>query len=146
MLIELKWIFDNITEIGLKKYKILASNDNWTSEIEWPGILIFNYWYQIVIRNIDFIAEIKRSQSYKIDDPYCTKETKSNFECFNACINEPQCVYVQKAITNGINCFLSDKIIQNGTIVKYAESASILGESFNEYWIIDESILILFYI
>jgi hypothetical protein len=43
MLVELKWIFDNITEIGLKKYKILASNDNWTSEIEWPGILIFKY-------------------------------------------------------------------------------------------------------
>ena len=37
-IVELKWDFDNITEIGLKKYKILTSCDNWKNEIEWPGI------------------------------------------------------------------------------------------------------------
>ena len=36
--VQITWTFDNITQIGLKKYKILTSSDNWASEYEWPGI------------------------------------------------------------------------------------------------------------
>ena len=84
--------------------------------------------FEVIYKNLFFTAQIQRAPSFQIDNPYCSKETNSNFECYNACINEQKCVYVQKRLIDGINCFLSDKVIQNGTVVKVAESATVLGK------------------
>ena len=72
-------------------------------------------------------AQYVRAESYKIDEPYSVKETESNFECFNACIEDPRCLYVQKLFHRGRNCLFSDKVIEDGMKNGNAESITILG-------------------
>lgn len=67
---------------------------------------------------------------------YGKNETKSNNECFNLCIQDPNCNIALKVSEYGLNCYLSNQLYEeNETEILNAETISIKG-NLDQYSII----------
>ena len=76
------------------KFRILVSEDNWSSSFEWP-------------------AQLKQVPYDSSEEPYKRLVTRSNFECLNECIKDAECNFVVRSSNqSGVNCYLKKEITE----------------------------------
>ena len=73
-------------------------------------------------------AQISRVNYDSVDPAYKQLATKSNFECFNLCIQDPDCAFVVRSSNPiGINCYFKKDIskVTNATLDPNSEYAIV---------------------
>lgn len=69
------------------------------------------------LETFEWPAQISRVQYDSSEPAYKELETESNFECFNECVQDPECALaVRSSNQSGLNCYLKNSVTSKSSL------------------------------